>query len=59
MVRLDVMELFAADHLLHGAFIFFRHTAAYQLVEDRQHFIPPHGAAFEQNLAHGQNFAVA
>lgn len=59
MVRLDVMELFVADHLLHGAFVFLRYAAVDQLVQNRQHFIPPHGAAFKQNLAHGQNLAVA
>lgn len=59
MVRLDIMELFIADHLLHGAFVFLRYAAVDQLVQNRQHFIPPHGAAFKQNLAHGQNLAVA
>lgn len=59
MVRLDIMELFIADHLLHGAFVLLRYAAVDQLVQNRQHFIPPHGAAFEQDLAHGQNLAVA
>ena len=53
------MELFIADHLLHGAFVLLRYAAVDQLVQNRQHFIPPHGAAFEQDLAHGQNLAVA
>ena len=59
MVWLDIMELFIADHLLHGAFVLLRYAAVDQLVQNRQHFIPPHGAAFEQDLAHGQNLAVA
>ena len=59
MVRLDIMELFIADHLLHGAFVLLRYAAVDQLVQNRQHFIPPHGAAFKQDLAHGQNLAVA
>ena len=58
MVRLDVMELFVADHLLHGAFVFLRYAAVDQLVQNRQHFIPPHGAAFQQNFADSQNLAV-
>lgn len=58
MVRLDIMELFIADHLLHGAFVLLRYAAVDQLVQNRQHFIPPHGAAFQQNFADSQNLAV-
>ena len=41
-----------------AALLFLRDTACCQFFEDRKHFLSPHGAAFQKDLAHSQDLPV-
>ena len=58
MLRLNVMETLIADKALHLIQSVQRGAHLHQLVQNGEHFLLDHGAAFQQNLAHCQNFAA-
>ena len=58
MVRLYVVVFFVCDQLHHSAAALLRYGAVNELVQNREHFVPAHGTAFQQNLAHSQDFTV-
>ena len=50
--------LFVGQQLRYRPLTPRRHAAGDELVQDRQHFVPAHGAAFQQDLTYSQNLAV-
>ena len=58
MLRLNVMEAFVADEVFDLIQPVQRCTGPDQLVQNGEHFLLDHGAAFQQDLAHCQNLAA-
>ena len=58
MLRLNVMEAFVADEVFDLIQPVQRCTGHDQLVQNGEHFLLDHGAAFQQDLAHCQNLAA-
>ena len=58
MLRLNVMEALVADKVFDLIQAIQRGAHPHQLVQNGEHFLLDHGAAFQQNLAHCQNFAA-
>ena len=58
MLRLNVMEAFVADEVFDLIQPIQRCASQNQLVQNREHFLLDHGAAFQQNLAYCQNLAA-
>jgi len=58
MLRLNVMEALVADEVFHLIQPVQRGAHLHQLIQNGEHFLLDHGAAFQQNLAHCQNLAA-
>ena len=59
VMRFNVQVFFIRQKVNHRSTLLCRDTAAYQLVQNGNHLVPPHGTAFQQNFADCQYFAVA
>ena len=58
MLRLNVMEAFVADEVFDLIQSVQRGAHLHQLVQNGEHLLLDHGAAFQQDLAHCQNLAA-
>ena len=58
MLRLDIVEAFVADEVFDLIQPIQRCASPDQLVQNREHLLLDHGAAFQQDLAHCQNLAA-
>ena len=58
MLWLNVMESLVADEIFHLIQPVKRCAGQNQLVQNREHLLLDHRAAFQQDLAHCQNFAA-
>ena len=58
VLRFDVMESLVADEVFDLIQPVKRCTGQNQLVQNREHFLLDHGAAFQQNLAYCQNLTA-
>lgn len=58
VVRGNIVQLLVGNERADGFLAGFRNRAVDQLVQNWQHFIPPHGAAFQQDFADGKDLAV-
>ena len=58
MLRLNIMEALIADEVFNLIQPIQRCASPNQLVQNREHLLLDHGAAFQQDLAHCQNFAA-
>lgn len=58
MLRLNVMEAFVADEVFDLIQPIQRCASPDQLVQNREHLLLDHGAAFKQNFADSQNLAA-
>ena len=58
MLRLNVMEAFVADEVFDLIQSVQRGAHLHQLVQNGEHLLLDHGAAFQQNLAYRQNLAA-
>ena len=58
VLRLNVMEALVADEIFHLIQPVQRRASPDQLVQNGEHFLLDHRAAFQQDLAHCQNFAA-
>lgn len=58
MLRLNVMKPLIADKVFYLIQPIQRGAHLHQLVQNGEHFLLDHGAAFQQNLAYRQNLAA-
>ena len=58
MLRLDIVKTFVADEVFDLIQPIQRCASPDQLVQNREHLLLDHGAAFQQDLAHCQNLAA-
>lgn len=50
--------LFVRQQIDNGPPLLCRNAAVHQLIQNREHFIPPHGAALQKDLADRQHLTV-